>query len=108
TNTNGYMYIKKILPTILPSPVSAFGPNVDFIINSNSNGTVREVLKKYMIIACVSLIEEFLSRLGRRTIEDKKIDISVFGSEISKGFCKCEPNLTCWQGPTCGLAQTVN
>jgi hypothetical protein len=47
---------------------------------------MREVLKKYLIIACVSLIEESLTRLARKTIEDKNIPISAFGSEISKEF----------------------
>jgi hypothetical protein len=63
-------------------------PIIDFINDSNSNSIIREILKKYLVIACVSLIEEVLSGLARRTIEEKKIDISLFGSEISKVFSK--------------------
>jgi hypothetical protein len=59
---------------------------IEFIKDSNSNYIMREVLKKYLIIACVSLIEESLTRLARKTIEDKKIPISAFGGEISKEF----------------------
>ena len=81
--------IKKIKKTPEWPLVSAFmvnemKPVIEFIINSKSESIVVEVCKKYFIIACVSLMEEFLIRLARRTIDDKKIDISVFGNEISK------------------------
>ncbi len=39
-----------------------------------------------MIITCVSLLDEVLTRLARRTIEEKNIPISAFKSQISKQF----------------------
>jgi hypothetical protein len=58
---------------------------IQFINKSNSNRII-EVLKKYLIITCVSLIDEVLTRLARRTIEEKNIRISAFKSQISKQF----------------------
>ena len=62
-------------------------PIINFIVNARSNKIIREAAKRYLVIACVSLIEEFLLRLARRTI-DKKINISVFGREISNAYAK--------------------
>jgi hypothetical protein len=61
-------------------------PVIQFINKSSSNHIIREALKKYLIIACVSLIEDILSRLARRTIEDKSIPIRVFGNRVSEQF----------------------
>ncbi len=58
---------------------------IQFINKSNSN-RITEVLKKYLIITCVSLIDEVLTRLARRTIEEKNIPSSTFKGQISKQF----------------------
>ena len=63
-------------------------PIIKYIKYNNPDGIIKDALRKYLIISCVSLIEEFLLRLFRRTIDENKIDISIFETRIRSTFDK--------------------
>jgi hypothetical protein len=46
----------------------------------------KRPLRKYLLVVCVSIMEEFLIRLLAETIDKKNVNISVFGSDKTKSF----------------------
>jgi hypothetical protein len=56
-------------------------PIVKFLKNPNTDNSIKLSLKKYLIIASVSLIERSLTRLASKIIDDQKIDIKTVFNE---------------------------
>jgi hypothetical protein len=51
-------------------------PIIDNIANKNFDARLKVPLRKYLVILCVSLIEDFMIKRARRMIDEYKIDFS--------------------------------
>jgi hypothetical protein len=61
-------------------------PILEILHQNDYSETIKTTLRKYLLITSVSLIEEVLMRLFARTIDDNKINISIFGNDKAKSY----------------------